>query len=65
MNESVDALVTSLLEGSAHTIEAYGVKGMKNASWRRTFKNHDALNKWVEKNDAEAREVSYLKKDES
>lgn len=34
-------------------IEAYGVKGMSNAKWRKTFKDVDALNKWVEANDAE------------
>lgn len=34
-------------------IEAYGVKGMKSTPWRKIFKNVDALNKWVEKNDAE------------
>ena len=34
-------------------IEAYGVKGFKNTPWRKTFKNIDALNTWVEKNDAE------------
>lgn len=36
-----------------NTIEAYGVKGMKNTAWRKEFKSIDALNKWVEKNDAE------------
>jgi hypothetical protein len=34
-------------------IEAYGVKGMKSTSWRKTFKSVEALNAWVEKNDAE------------
>ena len=34
-------------------IEAYGVKGMKSIQWRKTFKNADALNKWLETNDAE------------
>lgn len=34
-------------------IEAYGVKGMKSTLWRRTFKNKDAMSKWVDKNDAE------------
>ncbi len=34
-------------------IEAHGVKGLKSTPWRKTFKNTDALNTWVEKNDAE------------
>lgn len=34
-------------------IEAYGVKGMKSTPWRKTFKSTEALNAWVEKNDAE------------
>lgn len=39
--------------GAGHKIEAYGVKGMKNTQWRKTFKNREALDKWVEANDAE------------
>ena len=34
-------------------VEAYGVKGMNNTNWRRTFKNVEAMNAWVEKNDAD------------
>jgi hypothetical protein len=34
-------------------VEAYGVKGMKSIPWRKIFKNSEALNKWVEANDAE------------
>jgi len=34
-------------------VEAYGVKGMKNTAWRKTFKNLEALRKWCDKNDAE------------
>ena len=34
-------------------VEAYGVKGMNSKPWRKTFKNTDALNVWVEKNSAE------------
>jgi hypothetical protein len=34
-------------------LEAYGVKGMKSIQWRKTFKNSDELNKWLEKNQAE------------
>jgi hypothetical protein len=41
-------------EGKAkHTIEAYGVKGMDSKQWRKTFKDADDLNQWLEKNDAE------------
>jgi hypothetical protein len=36
-----------------HTIEAHGVKGMKNTPWRKTFKHADHLNDWAEKNDAD------------
>lgn len=35
-------------------IEAHGVKGMKSAAWRKTFKNREALNKWLEKQDGNA-----------
>lgn len=34
-------------------IEAYGVKGMNSTSWRKTFPNEEALNKWAEENSAE------------
>ena len=34
-------------------VEAYGVKGFQNLSWRKTFKSTDAMNEWVEQNDAE------------
>jgi len=33
-------------------IEAYGVKGMNNISWRKIFLSVKDLNKWVDKNDA-------------
>lgn len=36
-----------------HTIEAYGVKGVKSTQWRKSFKDADALNKWAAANDAE------------
>jgi hypothetical protein len=36
-----------------HTIEAHGVKGMKNSVWRKTFKNAEQATDWAEKNDAE------------
>lgn len=34
-------------------IEAYGVKGMKNTKWRKTFKSEKDMEKWIDKNDAE------------
>ena len=34
-------------------IEGYGVKGMKSTPWRKVFKNAEALNQWIERNDAE------------
>jgi hypothetical protein len=37
-----------------NTIEAYGVKGADCKVWKRKFRDADALNKWVEKNDAES-----------
>lgn len=36
-----------------HTIEAHGVKGNNSTKWRKTFKNHEHLNSWAEKNNAE------------
>lgn len=37
---------------NGHTIEAHGIKGTKGTPWRKTFKNHDHLNDWAEKNDS-------------
>lgn len=34
-------------------VEAYGVRGVRSKPWRRTFKNLDALNAWVEKSDGD------------
>jgi hypothetical protein len=34
-------------------IEAYGVRGMKSASWRKTFRNINSLDRWVEQHDAQ------------
>lgn len=34
-------------------VEAYGVKGIKGTPWRKIFKSYEALQAWVEKNDAE------------
>lgn len=33
--------------------EAYGVKGMKSASWRKTFKNQQEFEKWLDKNEGD------------
>lgn len=41
-----------LSEARGDTIEAHGIRGMKCTPWRRTFKNVEALNKWVEANDS-------------
>lgn len=38
---------------ASHTIEAYGIKGMKRSPWRKSFKHAEHLNKWAEDNDAE------------
>lgn len=38
--------------GAGHKIEAYGVKGMENKRWRKSFKDQAALDKWCEANDA-------------
>lgn len=38
---------------TATKIEAYGVKGLKSKAWRKVFANADALNRWLERNDAE------------
>ena len=52
--EGVDEDKEEMEEGKAkHTIEAYGVKGMDSKQWRKTFKDADDLNQWLEKNDAE------------
>jgi len=40
-------------ENENDAVEAYGVKGMNSARWRKTFKNRAALDKWAEENDAE------------
>jgi hypothetical protein len=35
-----------------HTIEAQGIRGMKATPWRKTFKNHEHLEKWADANDS-------------
>lgn len=39
-------------EAKGDTIEAHGARGMKQTPWRRSFKDYDALNRWVEANDS-------------
>ena len=40
-------------EASAgHTIEAHGIRGMKGTPWRKTFKSHDHMHDWADKNDS-------------
>ena len=55
VSESEDENDDDLEESKSrnHKIEAYGVKGMKSLRWRKTFKNEEELNDWLEKNDAE------------
>lgn len=52
MMVATDAQDPATTRGSSR-IEAYGTKGMNSRSWRRTFKDADALTAWCEKNDAE------------
>lgn len=44
-NESLD-------EATDHTVEAHGIKGTKGTPWRKTFKSHEHLQDWAEKNDS-------------
>ena len=39
-------------EAAGHTIEAHGIRGMKGTPWRKTFKSHDHLSDWADKNDS-------------
>lgn len=34
-------------------VEAYGIMGMKNSSWRKIFRNRKEMMKWAEKHDAD------------
>ena len=34
-------------------IEAYGVKGMNNKQWRKTFKSQAAFEAWLDKNEGD------------
>jgi hypothetical protein len=49
-----------------HTIEAHGIRGMKGTPWRKTFKSHEHLSDWADKNDSievhASRELDGVKK---
>lgn len=47
--------------GKGHKIEAYGVKGMQNKQWRKSFKDSAALEKWCDANDATVHGVAEIK----
>lgn len=47
-----------------NTIEAYGIRGLKNTSWRKQFRNEDALCAWLERNDAVTHGVRFLDSNE-
>ena len=48
-----------------HTIEAHGIRGMKGTPWRKTFKSHEHLSDWADKNDSvevhATRELDHVK----
>ena len=48
--ETEEQVVSEAAKG--HTIEAHGLKGMKRTPWRKTFKSHDHLHDWADKNDS-------------
>jgi len=52
------------MKANTPSIEAYGVKGMKSAPWRKTFKSTEALNAWIEKNGAEVHGIREIQPDE-
>jgi hypothetical protein len=53
MSQREEENLNKSLRKSKGGVEAYGVKGMKNSSWRKAFKSVEAMNKWVDQNDAE------------
>jgi hypothetical protein len=53
MSQREEESLNKSLRKSKGGVEAYGVKGMKNSSWRKAFKSVEAMNKWVDQNDAE------------
>ena len=48
VKEDLDEAVTP----KGHTIEAHGIKGTKGTPWRKTFKSHEHLHDWADKNDS-------------
>ena len=53
MSQREEERLNASLRKNKGGIEAYGVKGMKNTQWRKAFKSHEAMEKWLEQNDAE------------
>jgi hypothetical protein len=49
-NEEVDLNEAGIPKN--HTIEAHGIRGMNGIAWRKTFKNHEHLSDWADKNDS-------------
>ena len=45
--DEVDESSDQSTEADNKKIEAYGVRGMKSTPWRKTFKNYEALDRWV------------------
>ena len=61
-----NTIVTEAAQG--HTIEAQGIRGMKNTAWRKTFKSNEHAYDWAEKNDATihgTRDLDHAKKSNS
>ena len=54
-----------MMKATIPSIEAQGVKGMKSTPWRKTFKNIEALNAWVEKHGAEVHAIREITADET
>jgi hypothetical protein len=54
-----------MMKANILAIEAYGVRGMKSTPWRKTFKSIEALNAWVEKNDAEVYAIREMEPNET
>ena len=54
-----------MMKANIPSIEAHGVKGMKSTPWRKTFKNIEALNAWVEKHRAEVHAIREIRADET
>jgi len=49
---ATDTQAPAVAKKVSSRIEAYGMKGMKNVSWRRTFESTEKLQAWCEKHDA-------------